>query len=155
MGTKQNQTKKLLHWSSGTNLAWKLLCVGTCVTGLHAHQLLVKERLGGGAPPARSPWFPPSPAVQWGTFSISSSGMAGNWLFLWNEHDLEKHSAWSACVLQRVLSCTSHHKVFELPFIKAQLEPEDASVFQVNSNRSLARNHHNSRLAFLHGKSED
>lgn len=47
-------------------------------TGLRACQLLAKERPGGGAPPACSPWFPSRPTVQLGTFSISSSGMAGN-----------------------------------------------------------------------------
>lgn len=29
-GGGQNQTKKLLHWNSGTNLAWKLLCGDLC-----------------------------------------------------------------------------------------------------------------------------
>lgn len=86
-----------------------------------------KDRQRGPSrhPPPLRPWFPPHPTLQLGTFSISSSGKAGNWLFLWNEHDLERHSAWSACALERVLSCTSHHKVVELVFTKAQLEPED------------------------------
>ena len=53
--------------------------------------------------------------------------------FLWNEHDPEKHSAWSAHALKRVLSCISHHRVFTPLFIETQLEPADMYVFQATA----------------------
>lgn len=97
--------------------------LGTCGTGQVPVPLLTQEKRGSTCPSPLSPWFPPHPTWQLGTFSISSSGKAGNWLFLWNEHDPEKHLPWSDCVLERVLSWTSCCKVFELLFIKAPLEP--------------------------------
>ena len=142
-----------LHLSSGTNFAWKPPCADLC-DWAECLPVTCQGKDKRWAPSPLSPWFPPRPALQLGTFSISSSGKAGNWLFLWNEHDPEKYSAWSARALERILSCTSHQGVSELLLIKAQLEPTNMCIFQGNSNRSLAPNDHDFWLACLCGNSE-
>lgn len=143
----KKKKKNLLHLSSSTSFAWKPLCGDLCdwagclpVTG--------QGKDGQGGPSASQSWFPPHPTLQLGTFSISSSGKAGNWLFLWDEHDPEKHSAQSACVLDRVLGAPSHQRGFE------PLSTADMQVFQGNSNSSWAPNHHNSWPSCLHRQSE-
>lgn len=92
------------------------------VSGLRAWLLLAKERTGARLD------LPPS--------SISSSPYTAardlqHFLF-WEDWELtvfmkwtwpRKYSEWSACALEKVLSRISHHKVFELLFIKAQPEP--------------------------------
>lgn len=144
---EEKKKKNLLHLSSSTSFAWKPLCGDLCdwagclpVTG--------QGKDGQGGPSASQSWFPPHPTLQLGTFSISSSGKAGNWLFLWDEHDPEKHSAQSACVLDRVLGAPSHQRGFE------PLSTADMQVFQGNSNSSWAPNHHNSWPSCLHRQSE-
>lgn len=121
---KRKRRGNLLHWSSGMNLAWKPQCGDLCVWAW-CLPVTLQGKNSQWAPPPLSPWFPPLPKLHLGTFSISSSGKAGNWLFWWNEHDPEKHSAWSARALERVLRCTSHRRVCELLFLEAQLEPVD------------------------------
>lgn len=118
---KKKKKEKLLHLSSSTNTAWRLLCGdlgdwAPCRPVTHP---------GADGQWGSSPCFPPQPTLRPGTFSTSSSGKAGNWLFLWNEHDPEEHWAWTACALGRVLSCTSHHQASELLFLRGQPEPGD------------------------------
>lgn len=118
---EKKKKKKLLHSSSSTNTAWRLLCGDLCDWA----RCLPVTHPGADGQRGSSPWFPPQPTLRPGTFSTSSSGKAGNWLFLWNEHDPEEHWAWAACALERVLSCTSHHQASELLFIRGQPEPGD------------------------------
>lgn len=128
----------LLQLSSCKNFAETHSVPGP-MSGLAAWQLLAKERTGGRLTLPQPP-FPPHPTFQLRTFSISSSGKTGNWLFLWNEHDPKKYSARSAYALEKVLSCTSHHKVFELLFIKAQLEPTAMQSSRRTVTKFLAPN---------------
>lgn len=138
----------LLQLSSCKNFAETHSVPGS-MSGLAAWQLLAKERTGGRLTLPQPP-FPPHPTFQLGTFSISSSGKTGNWLFLWNEHDPKKYSARSAYALEKVLSCTSHQKVF----IKAQLEPTAMQSSRQTATKFFGTESPNSWHTFLHGKSE-
>lgn len=124
---QKEKEKDLLRLSSSMNLAWKRLY------GDLRDWVTSQGKDREWAPPPVGPWLPPGPALQlrdlqhflfWESWELTvfyEMNMTQKSI----QHDLPMHF--------RVLSCTSHHRVFKPLFIETQLEPVDMYVFQATA----------------------
>lgn len=110
--------------SNSTNLAWRLLCRDLC-DWARCLPLIGQGEDRGWGPSRSQSLVSPLPHTAAGDLQhfLSREGweltvfMKGTWP--------RKASSTISFALERVLSCTSHHQVFKLLFVRAQLEPAD------------------------------